>query len=328
MSVGSYVAEPAMEAARHYRERNCGIPVEAEVAFTDHRGQRNPKCEQRQKKLLTKLSFIRPYLDKDESVVLITTACSPFTILEQMLGGWVIMLLKRSLLVFTNKRLFHVPTTLDFSFRRSLAMVDYAWCSEVQVRGSVLKIRYHSGTREQFACIDRRERKKLKSMFKNTPLPKPEAEVKERTFLCPNCGMALTSKVQACQHCGQAFRNQTTACWLSVLLPGGGYFYTGHPILGILDALVETYLTLCLIFSMIGVLTGTAEAWMGVAMFGGILAVEKLVTIYEANHFLKEFLPKNSTSPYVKAKSAPEAEVTSIPVQESPENVLRAGAAL
>ena len=330
MSTGKYVAEPAMQAAQNYRERNRGIPVEAEVAFTDHWGQRNPKCEQRQKKLLAKLSFIRPYLDEDESVVLVTTACSPFSLLEQFLGGWIIVLLKRSLLVFTNKRFFHVPTTADYSFRRSIAVVDYSWCQKIQVRGGALKVRYHNGKQEQFTCLDGRERKKLKSMFQDTPLPQPEAMPLQRTFLCPNCGVALSRVVQPCQHCGQQFRDRVTANLLSVLVPGGGYFYTGHPVLGVLDALVETYLTLCVFFSAFGALTGSAEASMGFIVFGIVLALEKAVTIYESNHFLQEFLPKGAGSPYTQAKPVQEQAPVAVAAdaQENTESVLRAGAAL
>lgn len=333
MSVGNYIAEPAMQAAKQYQERNRGIPIDPDVAFTDHRGQRKPRIEQRQRKLLNKIGFLHPYLEEDESVVLVTTACSPFSVLEQFLGGWIVLLLKRSLLVLTNKRLFHVPTTPDYKFRRSLAMVDYAWCQDIQVRGSALQLTYHSGKHERFVALDRRESKKLKSMFRNTPLPHPTADTRERTFLCPNCASKLTPEVQPCAACGQSFRDKRTALKLSILVPGGGYFYTGHPILGILDGLVETYLTLYGCFMALGVLMGAWDAIVPFGIFVGILVIEKLVTIYQANNFLNEFLPKSGASPYQESSSEPPAPVEETsPVRrpkleepELPELVLRAG---
>lgn len=332
MSGGSYVTEPAMQAAQHYSERSRGIPVDPEVAFTDHRGQRCPKYEKRQKKLLTKLSFIRPYLDEGESIVLVTTGCSPFSVWEQLLGGWMIMMLKRSLLVFTNKRFFHIPTTPDFRFRRSLAMVDYAWCREARVRGGTLQVAYHSGSKEHFTALDRRERKKLKSMFQNTPLPQTDANPRDRSFLCPNCGVVMGREVQPCLNCGQSFRDKKTARLLSLLLPGGGYFYTGHPLLGIGDALVETYLTIYVFIMLLGVLMGAPEALPALGLFAGILVLEKAITIYESNRFLEEFLPKQGLSPYMQtsASSVPEAEVIEPQVSrvESSEAVLRAGTTL
>jgi hypothetical protein len=321
-----------MKAAQHYCERNRGIPIDPEVAFTDHTGQRNPKCEKRQKNMLAKLSFIRPYLDEDESIVLVTTGCSPFSAWEQFLGGWMIVMLKRSLLVFTNKRIFHIPTTSDYRFRRSLAVVEYAWCRETRVRGGALYITYHNGHKEHFSVLDRRERKKLKSMFQNTPLPQPNADPRERSFLCPNCGVAMGRELQPCIHCGQAFRDKKTARRLSLLLPGGGYFYTGHPFLGIADALVETYLTVYVFIMLLGVLMGAPEALPALGLFAGILALEKAITIYESNRFLEEFLPKDGVSPYGKthSTSVPKAEVIEPQAHnsKSPESVLRAGIAL
>ena len=323
MTTAGYTAEPAMQIAQHYQERNRGIPVNPDVAFTNHKGERTSKCEQRQKKLLSTIGFLRPTLDDDETVVLVTTACSPFSLLEQLLGGWIVVLLKRSLLVFTNKRFFHVPTTSAFKYRGSLAAVDYTWCQSIQVRGGALHVGYHGGKRERFAYLDRREMKKLRCMFKDIILPLPNGDPKERTFLCPNCGSHLMPEVQPCAHCGQTFRDKKTARWLSLLLPGGGYFYCGHPLLGVMDALVETYLSVYVVILALGVLLGAFEALAPLGLFAGILALEKLVTVYESNHFLNEFLPKRSVTPY--AEVPPELEVSPPDQQKSlsPEEVLR-----
>ncbi|MFC1762626.1 hypothetical protein ACFL6U_11170 [Planctomycetota bacterium] len=334
MSAQSYVAEPALAAAQKYREKSMGIPIDPEVVFSDHCQQASKRCEKRQRKLLSRLAFIRPFLDEDEVIVLTTTACSPVSIWEQMMAGWVIFLLKRSLLVFTNKRIFHVPTNADFSYRKSIAAIDYSWCRAAKMKGSALRIFYHTGQNEQFVCIDARERKKLKAMFDGNPLPTPEGQVWPRTFLCPNCGQSLPVAVQPCAHCGQAFKDRATMIKLSAILPGGGYFYTGHPVLGILDALVETYLSVYVLLAFIGVATGHPEAAVGVLVCGAILALEKGFTIYECGHFIREFIPQRTKAPYeTQRASAPVPEPphatrdkihVDIPAA-SPEAILRAG---
>lgn|GEM_PF-2088329 len=75
-------------------------------------------------------------------------------------------------------------------------------------------------------------------------------------------------------------------------MPGGGYFYTGHPVLGLFDAVVEGFLLLVVLGTLLLVLGGDpAGRWPDVWIFSAILAVEKLITIYHAFHYIGELLP-------------------------------------
>ena len=76
-----------------------------------------------------------------------------------------------------------------------------------------------------------------------------------------------------------------------MLLPGGGYFYTGHPFIGIGDALGESYLLILTLVSLVLALLGDGEAMLTFLLFLAALTIEKLVTIYHSNSFLAEFIP-------------------------------------
>ena len=80
----------------------------------------------------------------------------------------------------------------------------------------------------------------------------------------------------------------------SILFPGGGYFYTGHPWLGIADAFAEVFLFLMMIsglFLAFGPEGDPEVALILMAIFGVFLIIEKLVTIYHAQHFVAERVP-------------------------------------
>jgi hypothetical protein len=109
-------------------------------------------------------------------------------------------------------------------------------------------------------------------------------------FLCARCGASFSGEA-ACARCGLEFRTFGRARRWSILLPGGGYFYTGHPWLGLGDAIVEAMLMLFVLLSLLGASEGTPGSWPVVAVFAVILVLEKLITIYHARHYVAEALP-------------------------------------
>jgi hypothetical protein len=80
-----------------------------------------------------------------------------------------------------------------------------------------------------------------------------------------------------------------------VLLPGGGYFYTNHPVMGTVDALVESYFLIGVLAAVILGLLGDAQALPPAVLFAAILVLEKLITIYHSNSFLAEYIPQDLT---------------------------------
>lgn len=303
-----------------------GLPTDFDVLFSNHKNIYNQKIEKRQRKLLKKLSFLSPFLDDDEKILLVTTGCSPTSVAEQLLTGWIVFYLKRALFVFTNKRFFHIPTTKNFSYRCSIAQILYADCQKIVCKGSKLIAQYKNGKTEKFVSLARRERKKIKTLLANLPLEGAQSPVPQKTHLCPRCTKPLVKNKFSCPNCNLPFKSKGKAIAVSIIFPGGGYFYTRHPYLGIGDALAEVYLSVLVILSVIGVITG-AEGMVFAAFFIAlILAFEKLITVYHANHFVSEFIPINrNIIPNRNAKSLTTTQAPAqTPDQPKPEQILSA----
>jgi len=268
-----------------------GFAVSAEIMFSNHKNVYKKSIEKRQTKLMKNISFIAPFLVEDEQILLVTTGCSPVSFLEQMTTGWIVFYLKRSLFVFTNMRIFHIPTKTNYSYRDSIAQILYDDCLKIDQKGRSLVVKFKSGKKEKFIYIARKERKKIKALMKNIPLNDSQRELPQRTHLCPQCTNPLIKNEYICPHCELEFKNKTEARRFSILYPGGGYFYTRHPWLGISDAIAEFSLTCFVIYSILDVFEGDEGAMADVIFFSIILILEKLVTIYHSNHFIKEYIP-------------------------------------
>ena len=106
--------------------RIFGLPVDREVLFSNHKNIYKKKIENRQRKLIIKLPFLKPFVNITEKILVITTGYSPTTTIDKYLIGWLFVYLKRSLFVFTDQRVFHIPTTPVYKYRGSIAQIPYA----------------------------------------------------------------------------------------------------------------------------------------------------------------------------------------------------------
>jgi hypothetical protein len=269
-----------------------GLFVDSEVLFSNHKNIYKRRIEKRQRKLLEKISFIKTFLNPDEKILLLTTGCSPASLLEQILTGWIVFQLKRSLFVFTNQRIFHIPTKPDFSYRNSIAQFNYADCQRLYLKGSVLVAKYKTGRTDKFICMTGKERKKIKALLQATPLQGIPNEIPERTHLCPRCTARLIPENYICPNCSFEFKNKAEARKISIIYPGGGYFYTGHPVLGVLDAFAELMLMIAVLTSFTATIRAVSGGTFDLIFFGLLLTIEKMATIYHSNHFIKEYIPK------------------------------------
>ncbi len=269
-----------------------GLPIDADKMFSNHKGTHKPRIEKKQRALLKKVVFLKDFLEDGETLLAITTAVSPTSFLEQWTTGFIFVYIKSCLLVVTNRRIFHIPTTAGYKYRRSIAQIHYADIETIQQKGSRLKIRYKSNQKDLFLYVRRSERKKIRALLPNISMQGSESDAAKRVHLCPRCTSELEFDVYVCSNCKLEFKSRSTALKLSMWLPGGGYFYTGHPILGISDALLEVVLVLAIVFALIPTLEYPQPDYAGAIGIGVILVIEKLITIYHANHFIREYLTK------------------------------------
>ena len=296
-----------------------GLPVDTRILFATQKGVYKPSIEKSRTKLLRKLSFLAHFLDADETIVFVTTGCSPFTAFEQLtVGVGLVVLLKRALFVFTNKRLLHIPTTRTFRYRGSIAQILYQDCRRLHVQGGRLIAEYHNGGKERFLYIPRRDRKIIQRFQFASNESNRRSENPQRNHLCPNCTQVLPARTVACPSCGLEFKSRAKALTWSLLLPGGGYFYTGHPLLGACDALGEAWLLILNLVVLCAGLRGDAEAMATLPVLLGALALEKVGTVHHSNSFLKEFLPEDRQA-LPSGRSAPRTQPEQPPLPAPPE---------
>lgn len=267
------------------------LPIDPETMFSDHKGVERKSIKKRQLKWLRKISFLREFLEPDEKILLITPAVTPCSIWEQLLTGWIHVYLKRCLLVFTNKRILHIPTKRNYGYRRCIAQIMYGDCETMTQKGGRLVLDYKLGDKETFLHIPSKEGRRIREFLGAYSFNMPRSMKGRRHHLCPSCTMPLDTDFAVCQKCRLEFKSPDRALRLSILLPGGGYFYTGHPLLGIADAVVELFLILVLGSAVSGLLDGMAGSSSVLAVYGTLLVVEKAITVFHANRFVAEFLP-------------------------------------
>jgi hypothetical protein len=224
----------------------------------------------------------------------VTTGCSPVSFIEQLLTGLIVFALKRSLFVFTNKRILHIPTKTNFSYRNSIAQILYADCQRIAIKGRTLIIEYKNGQKEKFLYLAHKEMKKIKVMLQTILLQGQQSPTMQRTHLCPGCTEPLIKDVFTCPNCSLEFKDKTQAKKISIICPGGGYFYTRHPLLGLADAFAEIYLSICLLIVFVDVINGVVGSVTILVFFAVTLGLEKALTVYHSNNFINEYIPKDS----------------------------------
>lgn len=269
------------------------IPVDTKFMFSNHKNVAKAGIEKRQRKLLQKIPFIQAFLEPDEKVLLVVPCVSPTSLLEQLSMGWIFAIVNRALLVVTNKGIFHLPAKADYSYRHSIARFRYADCKELRIKGRYLYVQYANGKKERFLYLPRAQRLKLKAYLPTLTLGANIAAKGGRTHLCPRCTKPLAPGASQCGGCRLGFKDMATATRLSILIPGGGYFYTGHPFLGLSDFAVELLFLAIVIGGIVGIVEGAPGAVGDTVFFGIFLVLEKLLTIHHAKRYIAEYLPQD-----------------------------------
>lgn len=308
------MAEEVFEPVGFMSPQIFGIPVDRDIQFSNHKNVYRKRTEKRQRKLIVKLAFIKPFLRKGEKVLLITTGYSPLSSPAQYLTGFVFIYLKRSLFVFTNFRIIHVPTTPSYDYRNSIAQIAYGGCQSIVLKGGTLTVQYAQlGKTEKFRGIARAERKKIKALLKkNIPLSGTKTHLAGRYHLCPRCAHKLSDGKYVCEKCQQKFKNKIGAAILAILFPGGGYFYTRHYLLGFLDALLEIFLIVYIAFIVNDIVHAIRPSLVQLVLIPAIFIFVKLAAVVHSTHFISEFIPVSTYSTKTSKRPALKTPASSL----------------
>ena len=273
-----------------------GLPVDREILLSNHKNIYKKRVEKRQRKLIVKLTFLKPFLRKGEKILLITTGYSPLASPAQYLTGYLFVYLKRAMYIFTNYRIFHVPVTSTIKHKNSIAMIAYAGCQSIALKGGTLVVKYvKAGKSEKLKAVAVSERKKIKALLKNTiPLSGTQNHLASRIHLCPSCTHKLENGRYSCKHCNLKFKNKSLAALSSIFIPGGGYFYIRHYLLGSLNAVLELFL---LVYSAFLIHNSINHIPVNLIHLGAaplIFLYIKIAALLHSTHFIDEFIPREN----------------------------------
>ncbi|UCF31721.1 MAG: zf-TFIIB domain-containing protein [bacterium] len=273
------------------------LPIRGREAFTTLGGKFRERIKRRQLNILRSfVPVLKHVLEPDEEILLSARAISPVTVLEELTTGWLIFFIRRCVLVVTNRRILHFPTTPGFTPRNSMSQIRFTDIESLK-GGRKIKFRYKSGRGETFHRV--LNGKKLgRILSAHMTGSSASTQYRGRHAVCPKCNSALVEARYQCPRCRLEFKNPRTARFLSILFPGGGYFYTRHIFLGLADAIVEISLIVFLLLFLLGHFSGDPRfqgGWPVAAILSAVLLLEKLVTIYHANVFVREYIPVEKT---------------------------------
>jgi len=287
------MADKAFEPTGMMGPQIFGLPVDKETLFSNHKKIYKKRIENRQRKLIVKLPFLKPFLKTGEKILLVSTGYSPITSLAQYATGFLFVYLKRSLFVFTNHRIFHVPTTPNYQFKDAIAQIYYDGCQSISLKGGTLVVQYAKfGKMEKFRAIALSERKKIRALLKSKPFSGTKTQLGERFHLCPQCTRPLSIGKYVCESCQLKFKNKIVAYIIAIIFPGGGYFYTRHYLIGLLNAIVETFLLAYIAVTLQNVLNKIEGSLKYLAMMGAIYLAVKIISVIHSTHFINEFVPR------------------------------------
>ena len=293
------MAEAGFQPAAFMGEQVFGLPVARKVLFSNHNDVYKKRIEKRQRKLFVKLGPLKPFLRRNEQILLVTTGYSPLSSLGNYLTGFAFSYLKRSLFVFTNLRIIHLPTTSSYNYKNSLAQMAYAGCQSITLKRGTLVVQFAKLNRiENFKAIAVHERKKIRALLKKSiPLSGTRGHLSGRIHLCPRCGHRLVEKMKGCNNCQLNFKGSFVAAILAILVPGGGYFYVRQFLIGALDAVLEIFLLIYSVYLIRDFYNQVPVNMIYLVAIPVLYLYIKITAIIHSNHFIAEFIPtqKNIT---------------------------------
>jgi hypothetical protein len=302
------MSDTAFEPTGIMGQQIFGLPVDRKTLFSNHKKVYKKRIEKRQRKLIVKLPFLKLFLKRGEQILLITSGYSPLASQAQYLTGFVFVYLKRSLFVFTNHRILHIPTSPSYQYKGAVSQIAYDGCQSITLKGGTLIVEYGKlGNVEKFRGIPLAERKKIKALLQKVSISGTKAELAERRHLCPRCTHLLDAGKYVCQNCQLKFKSKLLARIIAVIIPGGGYFYTRHYTIGFLNAVLELFLLFYIgyiISSLSRVQNGPQESTLLLVILGATYLIQKIIAVIHSSHFVDEFIPKDKKLKPVSARKA------------------------
>ncbi len=248
-------------------------------------------------------------LEPDEAVLYIARGQMMPSGVEQFFLGVHAYYLAPAMFVLTNRRLLHLFVTWNGMWKRGMRSARWGDIEEAKVKGLLsakLHIKYRDGKKEIYWRIRSDDGKKIQLLLE-VLLPTAAGETSpalSMTSVCPDCRAALTPGLYECPNCRLKFKDEKTALRRSLLIPGGGFFYTGHTLLGVAHSLVDLVLLFYLTISVLVALgavqpepspNGAPQdrfaALVVVAFLAILLGLHKWITTRISRNLIRNYIP-------------------------------------
>jgi hypothetical protein len=95
-----------------------------------------------------------------------------------------------------------------------------------------------------------------------------------------------------CPSCRLRFKTPSELIKKAMLIPGGGYFITGHFWFGVQGALAELILLILLLSTFVAA-HGKAELMPAFVVFLVVVVLNKLLTIEHVKYFAQQYIPED-----------------------------------
>ncbi len=290
-----------------------GLRIREDLLFTDAKGRESDSARRKAEKVLAKWQDVLPaILEKDETVLyIVKNAMAPLSTFEQLTLGWQAYAVMGTTLVFTNTRMLHFGMDSSAKWTRVLKSVRWGDVAEGKVKGwltRVLDLRYLNGKKERYSRLPMGAAKKVNDILAAViPASRSEMSSAQGTqSLCPDCRSDLTSGTYQCVQCGLKFKNEKTLLNRTLLIPGGGYFYAGMSLAGLLSLVGEgIVLLVALMYTAMaahlvpagrtenGRVMESGELWILAGVFLALVAFHKLIEYRHGLRVIRTFLPKS-----------------------------------
>jgi hypothetical protein len=271
------------------------LPIDRTTCFSNDKGEPTEKIRKQQTKLLAKLGpFLKKFLEPEERILYAASAIAPMSKMDMFFKGWHVYYLKSCALVFTDRRVLYLPTTMNGKPKQSLAQARYGDIDKYSIKGilnGAFEIVYKSGRKESFTINSAGDFKKIKAFLPRYLPGGQPTDRRDQHFLCPRCAKPLAKDNYMCPSCRLKFKTPAGLIKKALLIPGGGYFVTGHYWFGVQGALTDLVTIWLAIVLIIGLITKEMTKIELLIFFVPLLFLTKLMTILHVKYFAEQYIP-------------------------------------
>jgi len=290
-----------------------GMSIREDILFTDAKGRQTDSIRRKAEGVLEKWKDVLPLLlESNETIFYVVKNCqAPVTPLEQFFLGIYAYGATATAMVLTNLRIIHLGVTGRGKWRRILKSVRWGDVSDASVKGwigKVLELKYANGAKDRYWKVRGKDAKKVKAILAAVlPASRAEATAAQGIVsLCPDCRSMLTQKIYHCQGCRLTFKDEKTLLKRTILIPGGGYLYSGYTTLGVISLffeglfLIEAVLYVLMAVGAVqptrtenGSFPNQTDLWVTAGIFLFIIGLRKSLEYLHGRRIVRTFLPLN-----------------------------------